>query len=81
MNKFYLLNPLTHSVETQYDTNGDGVPEAIILPPESITTFEDEVLFNHARQYLIEEILNERNIVHFEHNRDEVRKEVTKDLS
>lgn len=73
---YYLFNPLAHSVEMSYTL--DEIPQLYVLPPEKISEFENEVVFDHLRAYLIEIILNERNIVHFDHNREQVREEVTK---
>lgn len=74
----YLANPLSRDVSTQY--NLDGNIHQLTAKAESITGFENETLFNHMRQYLIEEILNDRNVIHFDHEREKVRLEVTKDF-
>ncbi len=75
---YHILNPLTKAISTTraYD---DGV-KTLTLEPESITTFDNEVDFNHIRDYAIEIILNERNLWHFEQEREKVRKEISKEL-
>lgn len=76
---FWLRNPLTHDVRTTYNLDGDL--QEYILPAEHITTFKNETIFTHMRNYLVTEILNERNITwHSDANREKVRNEVTKSL-
>ena len=53
----YLLNPLSKEVKCHYDSYGD-----IILPPEEISEFEDETIFNHARKYLVDAIINQKGL-------------------
>lgn len=74
MKKYYLKNILDHDIETQY------AGETHTLPAEKITDFDDEVIFNHMRAYLVTAILNRRNMWHFEENRKLVRDEVTTKL-
>ena len=73
-----LLNPLPFDVSTTYDIKGDRSPETFTLPSKKITVFENETIFNHMREYLVEEVLNHRNIIHFDQNREEIRKEIVK---
>ena len=74
----YLWNPLDEPVTTQYCL--DEVPQTYTLPPQKITEFENEVIFNHMKKFLIEAILNKRDIIHFDENRAEVEKEVVKNI-
>lgn len=74
----HLWNPLPFEVSTQYNL-GDG-PQMYALLPEKITSFDNEVIFNHMREYLVAAVLNHRNIVHYDHNREEVRKEIIKEI-
>lgn len=76
MTKYYLYNPLSFDVSTTYAL--DVSPETYNLPSEKITEFENEAVFTHMRNYLVEIVLNERNIIHFDHNRAKVSEEVTK---
>ena len=75
MKKFYLKNPLRKDVSTQY--NLDGTIVYLTAKGEDITDFENETLFGHMRDYLVEEILNERGVWHFDEERKKVRDEVT----
>ncbi len=74
----YIFNPLPFDVSTTYALTES--PETYTLPSEKLTTFENEVVFNHMLNYLIQIVLNERNIVHFDHNRQQVREEVVKEI-
>lgn len=76
--KLYLFNPLNHEVKTTYNLDGDF--QEYVLPSEKIWETENETIFRHMREFLVEAVLNERNIVHYDHNREEVRKEVVKEL-
>jgi len=75
---FYLWNPLDEPISTQYCL--DEVCQTYTLPPQKITEFENEVIFNHMKNFLVEAILNQRNIIHFDQNRAEVEKEVVKNI-
>ena len=70
---YYLLNPLNKTVTARYDGYGD-----IELPPEEISEFDNETIFNHARKYLVDAIINQRGLVGYDHVREEIEKEVTK---
>ena len=74
----YLWNPLDEPVSTQYNLDGDI--KTYTLPPQKITEFENEVIFNHMKRFLIEAVLNKRNIIHFDANRAEVEKEIVKNV-
>ena len=49
--KYYLYNPLSHDVSTTYNLNG---LESYTLPAEKITEFDNETIFTHMRDYLVE---------------------------
>jgi hypothetical protein len=76
----YLLNPLDHDITVTY--NLDGNIQQYILPAEKVTEFDFplETVFEHVRSYLVTEILNHRNLWHFDQEREKVRQEVTKDI-
>ncbi len=78
--KWYLVNPLDQEVRTQYHLKDGDPPTEIILPPERITEFDNETLFNHAREFLVAAVLNARNITHFDHEREKVREEIVTTL-
>lgn len=76
--KYLLKNPLLFDVSTAYDVNEDRKPVLFTLKAKSITPFDNETIYRHLRDYLVEIILNERQIVHYDIERDKVRKEVEK---
>lgn len=74
----YLLNPLRHDVSKICSLEEEG--KMYVLPAESLFTCENEAVFNHLAKYLIDEILNERGIVHYDNEIEKVRQEITKEL-
>lgn len=72
-----LWNPLPRDVVTTYDINENHEPVEYICKAESISTFPF-VIGNHMRKLLVDEILNHRNLPHYDYEREQVRLEVTK---
>lgn len=74
----YLWSPLSYDIKKQFYLTDK--PQTYTIKAEKINEYENETVYNHLRDYLVEIILNERNIVHFDDARAEVRKEVEKTL-
>lgn len=78
MAKILLFNPLPDDFTVSYDSHGK-TPQKYTAYAEKITEF-DEGIGEHIRKHLITAILNKRGIAHYEHNRQEVKNEITKTL-
>lgn len=74
----YLYNPLNRAISTTYDTKGDRILDTLTLEPESITEFTNETHYRHMCDFLVDAVLDDRGIVHFDANREKIRKEVEK---
>src|SRR3990167_9772947 len=79
-NQIRLLNPLKNNFSVMYDVNGDGNPIEFTAKAGEITPFE-EVVGNHVRKHLVEEIINTRSWQRYrswENARNEIYAEITK---
>lgn len=74
MKTFYLKNPLSHDVSTQYNLDGTVIP--LTASAESITKFYNETLYRHIREYLVTEIINTRNLWNFDEERQKIRDDI-----
>lgn len=76
----YLLNPLPNDVQSTYNLDGDV--HTYTLPAEKVTSYDypHESAYEHVKQDLVTAILNHRNLWHFDHEREKVREEITKEF-
>jgi len=78
--KIKLLNPLSEDFSVTYDVNGDAKPVKFTAVALKITTF-DELVGNHVRKHLVEQIINVRGwriYGSWDNARVEIAKEITK---
>jgi len=78
--KRFLWNPLTYDVEANIKLD-DNNSKHLVAKSEKITEFENEREFKHIRKYLVDAIINSRNIKFgFDDVRESIENEVTKVL-
>ncbi len=77
--KLYVFNPLSYPFTTTFAVES-GKSKKIVLPSERITELDDDYFGDRVVTDLVTAILNERNITHFDVQRDKVRKEILKEL-